>query len=76
MQGAARRGLEVVERGLRLALDAEPVERRALELLRVDLLFDAHRYREARAGIEELRPTSCAMMRLPTWSMSRATSRK
>ena len=60
LQGAARRGLEVVERALRLAVEAEPAERRSIDLLRVDLLFDAHRYREARDAIAELRPVADA----------------
>ena len=56
-QGAARRGLAVVERALRLA-ERSSARTRDLVLLQTELLFDLHRYREARAVVTELRPAA------------------
>lgn len=58
VQGAARRGLDVVERGLRLAASAAIDRQPSLDLLHVELLADAHRYREARDAIAVLRPSA------------------
>ena len=54
-QGAARRGLDVVERALRLA-PRWGSPSRTLSLLQVELLVDLRLHREARASLAELIP--------------------
>lgn len=54
-QGAARRGLEVVERAIRLA-PRWGSPSRSLSLLQVELLVDLRMHREARAALAELIP--------------------
>ena len=64
-QGATRRGLDSADRGLRLlpfttSRSQHDSRRRALELVRIELLSDLHRYREARDAIAGLRPEADA----------------
>ncbi|MAT07072.1 MAG: hypothetical protein CL424_18725 [Acidimicrobiaceae bacterium] len=54
-QGAARRGLDVVERAIRLA-PRWGAPSRTLSLLQVELLVDLRQHREARASLAELIP--------------------